>query len=1165
MSEIPTSEYTDLLIRIFRQDEAGIYPVEATLNGDRVFSGGELALDVDALTQSESDAEAYGRALFYALFTGLINQAYDVAVGLAGAETEGRLRLRLWIDPAASELHALNWERLVKLAQTPLTTVAATPFSRYSPRVTDLGKGDPPPIAQWPRRLLFAIANPTDLEAQALAPLDVAQEIRNLLDILAPHLRAGSLHLTVMHGRTPLPDALRADIAALGGAVYAEPLTLTALMRRLNEKPYHILHFLGHGSFNRRSKRAALILEDEAGAAQAAGDLAFAKQLRALQTPPPLVFLSSCQSAARDPGKGNPFVGLAARLVQYDALAVIAMQDLLPIAANRQLVQDFYRYLLQHGLVDLALNQARLALYTQNLPSWDVPALFMRPKHGQLFAADPVRTALTAMLTAKIYNPLAANEPYLPVEVQHFKGLVDIHDLRAFAHLETPALDLSDALARIFAPAKMDIGPHGPGIVALVGDEGMGKSVSLRRLGYVTARDSLARVAATPILPIYINLERMSRMAWGDGQEIQTLIEQAMRPFWGDAAGRRLADLLRAQSGPVLRLMVDGSDGLPDHLRRRAWSVLQQFIMANSRHEYILAVNPGALATGGLAITDVLVMQPISRHNLQRFLTQTLADPAGALLYAALGRAHLFDLAARPWLLFEMLKQTQQGAPPQSRAQVLGSVIADRIAEIAADRGMRARATETLFMLAWEMQLRRQSALPVNDAFTLMAQVRGARGYDLEEFYQQLITYELLQPIGDEAVCFTRAILRAYCFAAALARRRDRDVQLDDITATLGRYTRYRWWEETLVLLGGMLDDPGVLIRQLLYGAPLGEGEQIFLAARCIQEHARVAELDPQLLNYVANILLWRLRYSADPRPARRVRLIQALAQLRAPDALAALVDIAYPQSAPPPITALDYDYNTIRLAAVLALRQMTAPPYVPIANRAPQLARVLNLWAGQEVGALLPLLNASAQDVESQAVAAFALGDLKTEAAVQTLVTLFKTPQLPATLRRNVITGLSLLDSNTVAQAVVLPLLDPAQTPDLTPWKPMLAYLIGKVCIQEPAARAFLYTCLREDPDIQLKGLALQSLGWLYDLHSKSRFEDIALGDFASLNLPAAAPLLPSDAHLLQRSALESLRLIGDAATLSRLQRRPAALSPELEQAFYWTMEEIIVRQNEE
>jgi hypothetical protein len=39
-----------------------------------------------------------------------------------------------------------------------------------------LAAADPPPVSQWPRRMLFAIANPTDLGDQNLAPLDVEKK-----------------------------------------------------------------------------------------------------------------------------------------------------------------------------------------------------------------------------------------------------------------------------------------------------------------------------------------------------------------------------------------------------------------------------------------------------------------------------------------------------------------------------------------------------------------------------------------------------------------------------------------------------------------------------------------------------------------------------------------------------------------------------------------------------------------------------------------------------------------------------------------------------------------------------------------------------------------------------------------------------------------------------
>ena len=62
----------------------------------------------------------------------------------------------------------------------------------------------------------------------------------------------------------------------------------------------------------------------------------------------------------------------------------------------------------------------------------------------------------------------------------------------------------------------------------------------------------------------------------------------------------------------------------------------------------------------------------------------------------------------------------------------------------------------------------------------------------------------------------------------------DRDRILDDISASLGRLPRLRWWEGTLVLLCGLISDPNLVLRSLIYGATLTEGEQVFLAVRCL-------------------------------------------------------------------------------------------------------------------------------------------------------------------------------------------------------------------------------------------------------------------------------------------------------------------------------------------
>ena len=164
-------------------------------------------------------------------------------------------------------------------------------------------------------------------------------------------------------------------------------------------------------------------------------------------------------------------------------------------------------------------------------------------------------------------------------------------------------------------------------------------------------------------------------------------------------------------------------------------------------------------------------------------------------------------------------------------------------------------------------------------------------------------------------------------------------------------------------------------------------------------------------------------------------------------------------------------------------------------------------------------------------------------------------------------------MDPATVTQRVILPLLDEATAtqqpvdartpPSGEAWHLHLVYLIGKVRAQDSRARAFLYRCLNESPDVILKGTAIQSIGWLYDSAAKTRFTDIALEDFTSLNLPT--PLTQDERTYLQQKALDALYYIGDDETVQRLQQRSTGWSTELEIAFYRTVERILSRQNQQ
>jgi hypothetical protein len=375
----PPENYTELEIYISASDMQGAYAVKAELNRDVPFHGTFNLGDIKStLANVESDAEEYGATLFKALFRERIRGAYDQALAYARAQTEGRVRLRLRIDNTVSELHALIWERLHTEA-SPMTIAAKSPFSRYIDRET--GKSDS--ITTEPIRILFAMANPEDLAHYKLSPVHIETEVSNMLDVLTD--RPSNLQVTLMPGRTGLTEALRTAWEAGGGQIIDDvPTSLDHLVRALSrDGGYHILHYLGHGMLQR--EQVGLFMENEEGQIHIVKDQDIASRLLALDTLPHLIFLATCDSAKREPGNPNPFVGLAPKLIRVGVPAVIAMQDKIAVPTARTLTRHFYGQLLDHGIVDKALNQARSFIYGSDSTAWSIPVLFMQLKDGILF------------------------------------------------------------------------------------------------------------------------------------------------------------------------------------------------------------------------------------------------------------------------------------------------------------------------------------------------------------------------------------------------------------------------------------------------------------------------------------------------------------------------------------------------------------------------------------------------------------------------------------------------------------------------------------------------------------------------------------------------------------------------------------------------------------
>ncbi len=350
-----SNSYTDLEIRILKRQEDG-YPVDITLNNSQEFPQGYLNPEILPWVASYSPTEDGERLFAWLLADDRLQQAW---VEIRGQSPLRRIRLRL--DAAAPELHTLPWELLRDtgpgLTPQTLAADAATPFSRYL-----AGQWrSPSPILKRPLKLLVALANPDNLSDYNLAALDLKAE-RDVLEsaISASELTDEQLTVTFLE----------------------PPVTLSALEAKLRQG-YHLLHFVGHGMFDKEQEQAVLFLADRNNQVDLVGGADFAEMLSRQGEILRFVFLASCQTATRS--AVDLFRGFAPQLVIAGVPAVMAMQDLVGVDTAREFAGTFYRQLLRHGQVDVASNEARSAVLTAKLSGVSIPVLFMRLPDGALW------------------------------------------------------------------------------------------------------------------------------------------------------------------------------------------------------------------------------------------------------------------------------------------------------------------------------------------------------------------------------------------------------------------------------------------------------------------------------------------------------------------------------------------------------------------------------------------------------------------------------------------------------------------------------------------------------------------------------------------------------------------------------------------------------------
>jgi hypothetical protein len=337
------SALTGYTVEAAASDGGSVSPHSLALPRDRAFE-----LDLSRVLQQRTDADvlrAVGSALAHALFPPPITRLWAAARGRL--EAQMGLRLRLHIDQP--ELMALPWELLYDEGFIGLHL--GFPVVRY----LDVADRPKPLAVEPPLRILVAMAQPHDQR-----PVDGAAE----LAAIAPALGelAGKVEMEVMASASR--EKLQAEL----------------------RQGYHVLHYIGHGTFERGE--GYLILEDAQGrsdpvSARLLGQLVTGSNLR-------LAILNACATATI--GQVNPYGGLAHQLVGAGMAAVVAMQ--LPIAEGSAYAfsREFYAALADGWPVDAAVQEGRRSIMNalgnswHECVDWAIPTLYMRAPEGVILS-----------------------------------------------------------------------------------------------------------------------------------------------------------------------------------------------------------------------------------------------------------------------------------------------------------------------------------------------------------------------------------------------------------------------------------------------------------------------------------------------------------------------------------------------------------------------------------------------------------------------------------------------------------------------------------------------------------------------------------------------------------------------------------------------------------
>lgn len=202
----------------------------------------------------------------------------------------------------------------------------------------------------------------------------------------------------------PLVEAVE-SLGELAELTVLHPPTFPALQLALRkasdaDEAFDVIHFDGHGVYNRERGLGALCFEDprdDGKIEKRASQLIDAEKLAALMKDyrVPLVFLEACQSASEE----KPTASVAAKLLDEGVTSVVAMTHSVLVETARRFVTTFYRELAEGKRIGTAMLAGQHALYDDDfrfrvmgagelrLQDWFVPVLYQEENDPRLITS----------------------------------------------------------------------------------------------------------------------------------------------------------------------------------------------------------------------------------------------------------------------------------------------------------------------------------------------------------------------------------------------------------------------------------------------------------------------------------------------------------------------------------------------------------------------------------------------------------------------------------------------------------------------------------------------------------------------------------------------------------------------------------------------------------